>query len=301
VGGGGEPGGGMKSMSRIETLASGYGLIEGPVWDDARGPLFADVVYGGVHALAPGGEVTTVFPHRRGIGGMAPHAAGGLVVGGRNIGFKAFAGGTTQTLLEPDKDRGLIGFNDLSTDAEGRVYVGSLAFRPVGHEEEPRPAHLHLIDLDGSARVLADGILLTNGIGVSPDGKWLYHADSRTQALWRYPKHGDGSLGERERFVEIAPPGIPDGIAVAEDGSVWIAVAYGKAVMRVSAAGELLERIEMPLPMVTSVCFGGADRRQLYVVSGSRGTSSERAGSVWRFRVDVPGLPIAPARVRLPD
>jgi gluconolactonase len=228
---------------------------------------------------------------------MAPHAAGGLVVGGRNIGFKSFAGGDTVTLLEHPKESGLIGFNDLSTDAEGRVYVGSLAFRPVGHEEEPQPAHLHVIDLDGTSRVLAEGILLTNGIGVSPDGKWLYHADSRTHALWRYPKHGDGNVGSRQKFVAIEPPGIPDGIAVAEDGSVWIAIAYGKAVMRFSAAGDLLETVEMPLPMVTSVCFGGTDLRDLYVVSGSRGTESDRAGSVWRFRVDVPGLPIAPARV----
>lgn len=287
-------------MPEIETLATGYGLIEGPVWDDRRGLLFADVVHGGVYGLSPDGAVTTVFPHRRGIGGMAPHAAGGLVVGGRNIAFKPFAGGDTQVLLQHDKDSGLVGFNDLSTDAEGRIYVGSLAFRPVGHEEEPRPAHLHVIDLDGSARVLADGILLTNGIGVSPDGKWLYHADSRTQALWRYPKHGDGDVGRRERFVEIAAPGIPDGVAVAEDGSVWIAIAYGKSVMRFAADGRHLETVEMPLPMVTSVCFGGADLRDLYVVSGSRGTDSDRAGSVWRFKVDVPGLPIAPAKVKLP-
>jgi gluconolactonase len=284
-------------MARIETLCTGYGLIEGPVWDDRRGLLFADVVFGGVHAVTPEGKVSTVFPHRRGIGGMAPHAAGGLVVGGRNVGFKAFAGGDTVTLLEPDAEQGLIGFNDLSTDAEGRIYVGSLAFRPVGHEEEPRPGSLHVIDLDGSSRTLAGGILLTNGIGVSPDGKWLYHADSRTQALWRYAKHADGGVGPRQKFVAVEPPGIPDGIAVAEDGSIWIAIAYGKAVQRYSAAGELLQTVEMPLPMVTSVCFGGPDLRQLYVVSGSRGTQSERAGTVWRFPVDAPGLPIAPARV----
>jgi len=288
-------------MAEIETLASGYGLIEGPVWDAKRGLLFADVVHGGVHCLKPDGHVETVFPHRRGIGGMAPHEADGLVVGGRNIAYKGFAGGPTLTLLEPDERLGLLGFNDLTTDAKGRVYVGSLAFRPVGHEEEPKPAHLHVIDLDGASRVVAGGILLTNGLGFSPDGRTLYHADSRTQALWRYAVADDGGVGPRQAFARIEPPGIPDGIAVAEDGGVWIAIAYGGAVMRFAADGSLEQSIEMPLPMVTSVCFGGEDLRDLYVVSGSRGADPERAGSVWRLHVDVPGLPIPPARVKLPQ
>lgn len=287
-------------MAETETLATGYGLIEGPVWDPKRGLLFADVIHGGVHCLAPDGGIETVFPHRRGIGGMAPHEADGLVVGGRNIAYKGFAGGPTQTLLEPDANLGLLGFNDLTTDAKGRVYVGSLAFRPVGHEEEPKPAHLHVIDLDGTSRVIADGILLTNGLGVSPDGRTLYHADSRTHALWRYDVADDGGVGERQVFARIEPPGIPDGIAVAEDGGVWVAIAHGGCVMRFAADGALLQTVEMPLPMVTSVCFGGEDLRELYVVSGSRGTDSDRAGSIWRFRTDVPGLAIAPARVQLP-
>ena len=49
--------------------------------------------------------------------------------------------------------------------------------------------------------------------------------------------------------------------------------------------------------MVTSVCFGGKDLQDLYVVTGSRGGPSENCGSIFRTRVDVPGDPIAPARV----
>ena len=87
---------------------------------------------------------------------------------------------------------------------------------------------------------------------------------------------------------------------MAEDGSVWVAVAYGGCALNFAADGTLRHKVELPLPMVTSVCFGGADLSQLYVVSGSRGTDSDRAGTVWRLPVDVPGLPLAPARVSLP-
>jgi gluconolactonase len=52
----------------METLASGYGLIEGPVWDPARGLIFSDVHHGGVYCLRTTGEIETVVEHRRGIG-----------------------------------------------------------------------------------------------------------------------------------------------------------------------------------------------------------------------------------------
>ena len=68
----------------MELMAAGYGLVEGPLWVAGRGLLFSDVLGGGVYCLDRFGAVTTVFEHRRGIGGMALHAAGGLVVSGRN-------------------------------------------------------------------------------------------------------------------------------------------------------------------------------------------------------------------------
>ena len=55
----------------MEQLAHGYGLVEGPVWIPNRGLAFSDVHGGGVYCLHSLGEVSTLFPHRRGIGGMA--------------------------------------------------------------------------------------------------------------------------------------------------------------------------------------------------------------------------------------
>jgi D-xylonolactonase len=53
--------------------------------------------------------------------------------------------------------------------------------------------------------------------------------------------------------------------------------------------------------MVTSVCFGGDDRRDLYVVTGSRGGPSDYCGTVYRTRVDVPEIWRTPARVALAE
>ena len=43
--------------------------------------------------------------------------------------------------------------------------------------------------------------------------------------------------------------------------------------------------------MVTSLCFGGDDLRDLYIVTGSRGGPSESCGTVYRMRSDVAGHP----------
>ena len=283
--------------STMDALASGYGLIEGPVWDPEQGLFWSDVLHGGVHRLARSGEIAIVIPHRRGIGGMARHAEGGLVVGGRNIAWKSLADSSGQVLLEADAAAaGAIGFNDLTTDAAGRIYVGSLAFR-VFAGEEPRPGHLHVIDLDGSARIVADGIALTNGLAFSPDGGRLYHSDSRAGIVRVYDVRADGSLGPWRVFARAEA--IPDGMAVAADGSVWVALAEGGAVAVFGPDGAERARVPAPLPMVTSVCFGGDDLRDLYVVTGSRGGPGDRCGTVYRTRVDVPGVLRPAARVPL--
>ena len=162
----------------MQRVATGYGLIEGPVWDPARGLYFSDVLNGGVFLLDRAGKISTAVPKRRGIGGMALHESGGLVVGGRDIACVSLKDGATKSLLALDAIPGGTGFNDLTTDKAGRIYVGSLAFRVFGGET-PKPGHLHVIEIDGKMRTLSDGVLLTNGLGFSPDGKQLYHCDAR--------------------------------------------------------------------------------------------------------------------------
>lgn len=280
----------------METLVSGFGLIEGPVFDPARGLIFSDVTGGGVRCLTPAGDLEMVVEHRRGIGGMALHAAGGLIVSGRNIAYKGPAGADTVVLLDRDPEHGILGFNDLTTDQAGRIYVGSLAFHATVADETPKPGNLYVIDLDGTSRQLATGILLTNGLGFSPDGAYLYHCDSRAGLVRRYRVDGDGGVGPGTAFARFTD-GLPDGLAVAEDGTIWIALAHGGAVARLNPDGSERERIPVPLPMVTSVCFGGAELRDLYIVTGSAGAAHDNAGTVFRIRTEVAGLPIPPARV----
>jgi len=280
----------------MQALATGYGLIEGPVWDPAKGLYFSDVMGGGVFLLDRQDKVTQVVPKRRGIGGMALHVAGGLVVGGRDIAFVSLNDQSTKVLLTSDVTPEAIGFNDLTTDKVGRIYVGSLAYKVFGGDP-PRPGHLHVIDLDGSVRTISDGIMLTNGLGFSPDGRRLYHSDARGGVVRAYDVKADGSVGPWHKFASLGENGVADGLKVASDGSVWVADAHGGRVAVFGADGKHLRDVKVPLPMVTSLCFGGSDMMDLYVVTGSRGGPKENCGTVFRTRSDVAGLPLAPARV----
>ena len=140
------------------------------------------------------------------------------------------ADGSSKTLLALDAIPGATGFNDLTTDRAGRIYVGSLAFRVFGGEET-KPGHLHVIDLDGTMRTLSDGVLLTNGLGFSPDGRRLYHCDARAGLVRLYDVNADGSVGPWRTFATLGPGGVPDGMKVASDGSVWVADAHGGRVV----------------------------------------------------------------------
>lgn len=279
----------------MQRMATGYGLVEAPVWDDERGLFFSDVLGGGVYRLGLDDHVDPVIPKRRGVGGMALHANGGLIVGGRNI---AWVGdGETRVLLDPSAIPGAIGFNDLTTDAAGRIYVGSLCYRVFA--DPPKPGFLHVIDLDGSMRTLSDGVMLTNGLGVSPDGARLYHSDARAGLVRVYDVKSDGSVGPWKTFCTLGEGRVADGLKVAADGSVWVADARGARVAVFEADGAHRADIAVPLPMVTSLCFAGGDLRDLYIVTGSEGGPSETCGSIFRTRTEVAGLPLAPARVAI--
>ena len=286
-------------METLENLATGYGLIEGPVWDDSRGLIYSDVINGGVFCVGLDDSISQVIEHRRGIGGMTLHENGGIVVSGRNISLKPADGGDTVVLLADNPDGGRIGFNDITTDAKGRIYAGALSFRPVGHDETPKPADLFCIDLDGSARVVGGDVMLTNGLGVSPDGGKLYHSESLRNLVRVYDVAANGDLSPHRTFATI-DGGIPDGLSVAVDGSVWVAIADGGRVDVFEPDGSLRRSIPCPLPMVTSVCFGGADLMDFYIVTGSRGSGQDNGGTVYCMRADVAGLPVSPASVAIP-
>ena len=274
----------------FEILASGHGLVEGPTEDEAGAIVFSDVLGGGVYRVDRDRKIEVLVPKRRGVGGIALHADGGVVCSGRDI--VHVRDGVTRTLFSIP---GLPGWNDLCTDPAGHVYAGALRFAVFDRNAEPVPGECYRIDKEGDAQVVYGGVLHANGIGFSPDGRTLYHSDTRAGVIFVHELDRAGNATGR-RTWEMSG-GQPDGLAVDVNGGVWVASAGGSRVDRYLPTGRVERSLAVPARIVTSVCFAGADRRDLIVTTADHSGEPDRRGCVLRTRVDVAGAPVHPARI----
>jgi xylono-1,5-lactonase len=278
----------------VETLAFGYGLLEGPRPDPDGGLYFSDVTKGGVYRRAADGTIAVVVPKRRGVGGIALHADGGIVISGRNVCH--VRDGQTRVLFQQED---IPGFNDICVDGAGRVYTGSMRDNPFSTEPVRVTGEAYRIDAEGEAVQLYDGVALTNGIGFSPDGARLYHADTTEQVI-RVHDVVDGDVVAESGGVFAHVDGFPDGLAVDEAGGVWVALYGGGGVRRFSASGEPDRDIAVPARGVTSLCFAGPDLDELIVVTEDNTDDESRGGTIFRVPaadVGAVGVPAPLARI----
>jgi D-xylonolactonase len=266
-----------------EVCAHGFGLADAPVVDTDGSLLFSDVLGGGVHRLTSSGAVEVVVPKRRGVGGLARHASGGLVCSGRDV--VHVREGESRTVVHVD---GVAGWNDLTTDEAGRVYAGALRFAVFDPEADVVPGELWIVDLDGGPAPLVDDIVHANGVAVAPDQSTLYLSDTRSRRLVIFDL-----LTKSRRDVDVRAFGHPDGMAVDEAGCAWVALVSG-GIGRFTPTGDLDRRIDTPSNFTTSLCFAGRD---VFVTTGSHDTQPELGGCVLRGQLDVAGAPVFPARV----
>jgi gluconolactonase len=221
------------------------------------------------------------------------------VVSGRNVAWKR--GADTWVLADVDLEGPSARFNDLTTSPVGRVYAGSIDYEP-GAETSSQLGSLVMIDLDGTTTTVSGGLSQTNGLVFSADGRRLFHVDTGVRVLRVYDVADDGTLSDWEPF-HTWEKGIPDGMAMAEDGSLWIALAEvdgAGCIAVLEPDGTERRRIPMPTATVKSLCFGDRDLQTLYVTLGGDGRAARMDGYVMRLRADVAGLPVPPARVRPP-
>ena len=281
----------------MRRLVTGYGLLDGGRWYPEFGLVFSDMTGGGVfHIPGPGATPRLLIPHRKGIGGLVAHQRGGFVVCGRIVAHKQ-AGGATIVLLEMAEDE--VFFNDLGVDNEGRIVVGSVAVNPLTPAATGKASsalgRLYRIELDGRVTVLFEDVEVSNGIASGPGGSPIYHVDTGRRVVWAI--EADRRPFRREAFAETSEyAGEPDGLAVAGDGSVWVAIAGGGLVVAWDRDGRRLCEIEVPQQLVTSVCFGGVDLASLFVLTGPS-RPEEEDGSIYVATAPAPGLPGPRARV----
>jgi gluconolactonase len=283
-----------------QRLATGYALAEAPRPDGAGGVYFSDVVGGGVFHLTAAGAIEVVVAKRRRVNGIALHADGGIVITGRDVSH--VREGESKVLIQQE---GCV-FGDLCCDERGRVITSATRADPV--DAGRLTGEALRLSRNAEAHVFDRGVFIPNGVGLSPSGDALYLVDSARRVVFAYACDRDGAFGERSVLVDLSrseppdfgyPPALPtpDGLAVDELGGVWIAVAGGGCVQRWTPDGVLDFAIDLPARKVTSLAFGGSDRRDLYVTTADDPRDATVRGSVFLVRAPVAGCPERFARV----
>ncbi|EHS49634.1 SMP-30/Gluconolaconase/LRE-like region-containing protein [Rhizobium sp. PDO1-076] len=273
-------------------------LGECPLWSIAEQHLyFVDIKRCRIHRFDPAtGDLKTLELSEE-VGCIGLAQGGGFVAGLRSGIWLLDADGTpVRKLAANPEDQTISRFNDGMVDPMGRFVAGT-----VDESREKGIAGLYRYDRNGLAQ-LADGLLTSNGVAFSPDGRRLYHADTLRYTLYTYDYEPEtGTASNRQVFARFGSDrdrdrGRPDGGAVDLDGCYWTALFEGGRVQRYSPDGTLLAEYPLPVKCPTMVSFGGADMRTLYCTSASVGRSETElvefplSGGLFAMHTDVAGL-----------
>jgi gluconolactonase len=288
-------------MSEVREVASGLQFPEGPVALRDGSVLVCEIRGGTLTRVAADGQQTIVAktgggPNGAALGpdgkvyvcnngGFEWHDVGGLTVPGNQP--PDYSGGRIQRV---DLATGRV--EDLYTECDGRPLRGpnDLVFDSTGgfwftdhgklRERDRDRTGVFYARADGSRiREVIFPLDAPNGIGLSPDERTLYVAETWTGRVWSFELEAPGEVVSAFGFgpgggsLLAGLPGYQlfDSLAVDGDGNVCVATLVTGAITVIAPNGSVLEQVSMGDPITTNVCFGGPDLRTAYVTLSGTG------------------------------
>jgi gluconolactonase len=279
----------------MRIITEGLRFPEGPVAYPDGSVTVVEIARGAVTRIAADGARTTIATPGGGPNGLAAGPDGALYCcnnGGflwheedgliRPAGTPADYSGGRIERIDPETgavrvlythcgEHTLRGPNDIVFDAEGGFY-----FTDVGktHARYREFGGLYYALPDGSHIVeIAHPVLTPNGIGLSPDGRTLYFAETETSRLWAFDIVAPGQVAKQPwpsphggRLV-CGLPGFQrfDSLAVMESGDICVATLMTGCVTQIAPDGKVVRSVTLPDRYVTNICFGGPDQRTAFI------------------------------------
>lgn len=288
-------------MTDFTLLTDGLAFPEGPVLMPDGAIVVTEIASGRLTHVAATGAKTTLAETGGGPNGLALGPDGFLYVcnnggfewsrgpeGLKPVGKAAdFSGGRiervdpatgrVERLYDRCGDVVLSAPNDIVFDRHGGFY-----FTDHGHRQgrSLQFGAVYYAKADGGfIREVAFPLIGPNGIGLSPDGETLYVAETSSGRLWSWRVTAPGEVAKPDwpsptgGDLAAGLPGFQryDSLAVEADGAIAIATLRFGGVVVVSPEGQEVERISMPDPYTTNLCFGGADMRTAFITLSSSG------------------------------
>jgi len=293
----GSIGGEMRSSSLAapELLCQGLAEIgEGPVWDERDDALiWVDIPAGRVHRYRPSDGTYDEAVVGQAVGAIVHRERGGYMLAVEQ-GFAAWDrfGGQLELVAPVEDGIPSNRMNDGKCDPLGRFWAGTMAW-----DASPHAGALYVLDCTRVVTMVLDRVTISNGLGWDMARGRMYFIDSAERRIDYFAFDAEtGEISDRRPLVRFDPDdGLPDGLCVDADGSLWVAMWGGGCVRRITPSGALDDKVSFPVANVSSCTFGGPDLSELFVTTARSGLSSQeleeqpKAGSVFRLRPGVNG------------
>lgn len=298
----------------MEVVAKGLQFPEGPIAMADGSVLLVEIKRGTLSRVTPDGAINVVAELGGGPNGAALGPDGAVYVC-NNGGFTwhEVAGALIPNGTPSDYVTGSIQRVDLTTGAVSVLYTecagrrlrgpndlvfdghGGFWFTDHGKPRADGNEHgaIFYAAADGSAIALAvDHLHGPNGIGLSPDGRQLYWAETPTSRVWSRRVASPGELAPPanplmpgELVVTMPDYRLFDSLKVEESGAVCVGSLVKGGIAVVQPHGEW-DFVPFPELAVTNLAFGGADRRTVWATASS-------SGRLYKLRWPRPGLRLA--------
>lgn len=242
-------------------------------------------------AVGPDGAVYVCnnggFEWNEADGLLLPHGTPDYYVSGL-IQRVDLASGEVTTLYSECDGKPLRGPNDIVFDKDGGFWFTDLG---KSNGDVSHVGHLHYATIDGKKIVLArDGMTTPNGVGLSPDGKQVFVAETQTGRLWEFDIAGPGVLAAPADMWSAGKvmgplPGYQlfDSLAVEGDGRVCVATLVNGGITSFNPKDGSWEHFAFPDPLTTNICFGGDDMQTAFITCSG-------TGKLYKARWPRPGL-----------
>ncbi|KAJ4030754.1 hypothetical protein NW761_013333 [Fusarium oxysporum] len=246
-------------------------FLEGPVVDSAGNLYVVDIPYGRILKIDSEKNVSVACTWDGEPNGLVGTADGDLLVADYKQGILSFnpeTGKIGPKLTRKNLER-FKGPNDLVVDSRGNLY-----FTDQGQTGMTDPTgRVYRLSPDGRLDTLLDNGPSPNGLVLSRDERFLYVAMTRANQVWRLPLHADGTTSKAGVFFQSFGNAGPDGLALDEEGSLFICHPSLGSIFVVDTHGVPKARIVSGSPGInlTNCCFGGPEHKTLYITDSLEG------------------------------
>lgn len=262
---------------------------EGPIWTGDR-LLYVDIEGHKVISYDPEKGSELVWDVGERVGTVVPRAAGGLVIAGdRGFSFLDETSGKVTPIADPEPEKENNRFNDGKCAPDGYFFAGTISL-----VKKAGDADLYRLSPELEVSKAYGPVTNSNGIVWSADGSTCYYIDTPTKRVLAFDYDRGLMTNPRPVVAMNHLDASPDGMAIDENGLLWIAFCHGACVTAFDpVSGYEEERIELPCLETTACAFGGADLSDLYVTTGVHKTvKEEHAGRLFVVKgLGVKGLP----------